>query len=134
MAYITIDYYKSDYLGIDPADDTELKRYITRASDYIDLLTDQAIDDPDDLTTAQQKAVKKATAAITEYFVENPDIMNISGGGSESIGSWSSSGAVSSSGKIKTIGKIGMQWLKSSGLIDRTCRKTLSVYYDPYIQ
>ena len=127
MAYITLDYYKTDYLGIDPSDDTQLMRYIARATDYVDLLTDQNIVDFDDLEAYQQKAVKKATAAITEYFVENGDVFSESGSSSESIGSWSKSGG---SGESKTISKVGMAWLSSCGLIDRAVRLTREVYSD----
>lgn len=121
MAYITLDYYKTDYLGIDPADDTELLRYIARATDYIDLLTDQNIV-VEDLTEAELNAVKKATAGIVEYYVENGDVLNNSGAGSESIGAWSSSVG------WKTISKIALQWLKTAGLIDRSCKVSGRIY------
>ena len=120
MAYIDLDYYKTDYVGNDPDDDTELSRYIARASDMVDILTDNNISDIDDLTTLQQKCVKKATAAFAEYFVENGDVFSEQASGSESIGSWSQSGA--SGEKPKMLSKVGLSWLYQSGLVDDSVR------------
>jgi len=120
MAYIALEYYKTDYVGNDPGDNTELNRYIARASDIIDILTDDNISSIESLTVFQQKCVKKATAAFTEYFVENGDVFSEQASGSESIGSWSQSGA--SGEKSKMLSKVGLSWLYKSGLVDDSVR------------
>ena len=116
MAYITLDYYKTDYVGNDPDDDAALLRNIARASDMVDLMTDQAFSDITTLETYQQKCVKKATAAFTEYFIENGDVFNEESTASESIGSWSRSSGGSGSNMVS---KVGIEWLKQSALMNQ---------------
>lgn len=115
MSYIDKIYYKTTYLGIDPGDDTELDRYIARASDMVDLLTDGKAADYDNLYTWQQSAIQKATAAITEYFVENGDTWNESGATSESTGGWSWSGR--GSGGERVLPKNGIAFLEQADLM-----------------
>jgi len=89
MAYITIDYYKTTYLGNDPGDDTELARLIARAADLVDVMTDNKAQDYDNLPAYQQTAIQKATAYQVEYLVENGDIWADNLTTSEKIGQWS---------------------------------------------
>lgn len=88
MAYITLSYYKTDYLGVDPSDDTALTRAIARASDDVDMQTGYGIVLAD-LDAAQLAMVQKATAAQAEFYVQNGDTYN-SGeqAGSENIGAY----------------------------------------------
>jgi hypothetical protein len=104
MVYITISYYKTDYLGTDPGDDTVLTRLIARASDMVDLLTARKAQQYDDLYAWQQTAIQKSTAAITEYYVENGDTFNEDNVSSESTGGWSVSLAGGSSKKLPDMG------------------------------
>ena len=113
MSYIDLAYYKTDYLGIDPGDDTELTRYIVRASDFVDLLTGNTITDIDDLYTIQIKCIKKATAAFTEFFVVNGDVFSEHSSGSEKIGQWSVS---NSAAKKEIMSSTGIGWISESGL------------------
>lgn len=97
MAYITLAYYKTDYLGVDPQNDTELTRVIARASDDVDMQTGYGIV-LDDLDAAQLAIVQKATAAQAEFYVQNGDTYNeAAGSGSERIGAYSKSGSSSGS-------------------------------------
>ena len=114
MGYITLDYYKTDYLGIDPDDDTELARYIARASDFVDLLTGNRITDLTTYPALIQKCIKKATASFTEYFVVNGDVFSEDQASSEKIGQWSVS---SGKAKKELLSSTGMSWLATSGLM-----------------
>lgn len=70
MSYITIEYYRAEYIGEEVTDDVTLQKYINRASDVIDILTKHriAIVGLDKLPTFTQTQVKKATAAQAEYY------------------------------------------------------------------
>lgn len=122
MAYITLDYYKTDYLGVDPGDDTELSRAIARASDDVDMQTMHGIVLAD-LTTEQLAMVQKATAAQAEYYVKNGDTYNEgASAGSERIGSYSRGGAASSSGGATVFAPRALGYLEQSGLMSRSIR------------
>lgn len=121
MAYITTSYYKTDYLGTDPGDDDTITRAILRASDLVDLLTDYCITDIDDLYTWQQTAIKKASAAITEYFIENGDTFNEDSVASESTGGWSVSLA---NGGSKVLPSMGIAFLEQADLMRANVRVT----------
>lgn len=130
MAYIDLVYYKTTFSGrIDGLTDDEITRFISRASDNIDLITDFAISDFNLLTEYQKNCVKKSTAYFTEFFVENGDVFNEAEGGSESIGSWSSSGG---SGKPQICSEAGMVWIKKSGLINSNVRVGGHLYAEEY--
>jgi hypothetical protein len=70
MPYITIEYYRTDYIGEEVADDSTLQKYINQASDIIDSLTKYriAMVGLDKLPVFVQNQVKKATAAQAEYY------------------------------------------------------------------
>ena len=121
MPYITLDYYKTTYLGIDPQDDTALSRAIARASDDIDMHTGFGIALAD-LDEAQLDQVQRATAAQAEFYVQNGDTYNeAAAGGSERIGSYSTSGAAarSSGGGLSSR---AVRYLEQSGLMYRGAR------------
>ncbi len=122
MAYITLDYYKTDYLGVDPGDDTELSRAIARASDDVDMQTMHSIVLAD-LTAEQLAMVQKATAAQAEFYVQNGDTYNEgASAGSERIGSYSRGGAASSSGSAPVFAPRARGYLEQSGLMSRSIR------------
>lgn len=118
MSYIDLDYYKTTFVGNDPGDDTELTRYISRASDMIDLYTDFKAQDFDNLETYQQTAIKQATAYQTEYLVENGDVWTESGSAtSEKVGSWSVNKAAGTSGKAQQFSPVAKSYLMQSDLM-----------------
>lgn len=69
MAYITPEYYTDEYKGADAGED--LGRYIQRASDMIDQVTNYSLAGVEFERLAQfiQDQVKKATAAQVEFYV-----------------------------------------------------------------
>lgn len=123
MPYITLAYYKTDYLGVDPQDDTALARAIARASDDVDMQTMHGIVLAN-LDAAQLALVQKATAAQAEYYVQNGDTYNEAGGsGSERIGSYSRGGSSGSSGsRGQSFAPRAMAYLEQSGLMYRGAR------------
>lgn len=67
MGYITPEYYNDEYKGLNAGN--ELEKYIERASDLIDQVTNYKIKDFESLHEFIQKQVKKATAAQVEFYV-----------------------------------------------------------------
>jgi hypothetical protein len=92
MPYITTSYYKTEYKGIPIEDTQELDRYILRASDVIDKLTAYRIAKGEvDLESSHpfiKTQVQKATAAMTEFYVENGYSTNQNFAQSVGIGSF----------------------------------------------
>lgn len=122
MAYITLSYYKTDYLGVDPSDDTALTRAIARASDDVDMQTGYGIV-LDDLDAAQLAMVQKATAAQAEFYVQNGDTYNEAGQVSgERIGSYSRSGGAAASKSQSSLCPRARAYLEQSGLMSRGIR------------
>ncbi|NTU28272.1 hypothetical protein HPX95_19235 [Bacillus tequilensis] len=74
MGYIDIDYYRKTYVGESEENDEVLNKYIRRASDLIDQLTNFRIKNGAINLAANSfidENVKKATAAQVEYYVLN---------------------------------------------------------------
>jgi len=69
MAYIDVTYYRDVFKGIDAGE--ELERYIERASDLVNQITNYKIRDFEALPPFIQEQVKKATAAQVEFYVLN---------------------------------------------------------------
>ena len=67
MAYIDAIYYRDVFKGADAGE--ELERYIERASDLVDQITNYKIRDFEALPPFIQEQVKKATAAQVEFYV-----------------------------------------------------------------
>lgn len=98
--YITVDYYRNDYMGTPVADDTELNRLIRRASDAIDSITHYRMVSYgfSKFSPFIQEQVKKATAAQVEFLAVNGDLAGsvVEGGGAGfTIGKYSESGQAS---------------------------------------
>ncbi|WP_017728500.1 hypothetical protein [Halalkalibacterium ligniniphilum] len=70
MPYITAEYYKYEYMGVEVSEN-DLTRFIQRASDVIDQVTNYAIDDFENLHPFVQGQVMKATAAQVEFYQLN---------------------------------------------------------------
>jgi hypothetical protein len=88
MAHISAAYYIDEYIGESAGD--QFPRYAARASDDIDLTVGEPLS-IEALPEAQQRLVKKATAAQVEWYVINGDTYNEATSGVESIGSFSRS-------------------------------------------
>lgn len=69
MGYITPEYYTTDYKGLDAGD--ELEKFILRASDAIDQVTDYKLKQKpfEEWPIFLQEQVKKATATQVEFYV-----------------------------------------------------------------
>ena len=67
MPYITADYYSDVYIGV-VVSESDLPRYIKRASSVIDQVTNYAIKDLETLHPFVQKQVMEATAAQVEFY------------------------------------------------------------------
>lgn len=67
MGYITPEYYNNDYKGTDAGN--ELEKYIERASDLIDQVTNYKIKDIESIHEFIQKQVRKAVASQVEFYV-----------------------------------------------------------------
>lgn len=101
--YITLEYYRNDYMGVPVADDTELTRLIKRASEAIDVLTHYRIPSYgfDKLPPFIQEQIKKATAAQVEFLNQNGELAGsvVEGsGGGFTIGKFSESAPSGSAG------------------------------------
>lgn len=127
MAYITPEYYIDEYKGADAGD--ELERYIQRASDMIDQVTNYALAGVEFERLAQfiQDQVKKATAAQVEFYVvqggpEEADAGTHDAGqvrvGSFSYGGRGSGGGASSAGTSR-ISPTALGFLEPTGLLYR---------------
>ncbi|MEC1351691.1 head-tail connector protein [Bacillus licheniformis] len=104
MPYITPDYYKNVYKGAQAPSDTDLERYIERASDVIDEVTEYKLYGgkfealPEGFV---KDLVRKATAAQVEFYVIKGGDAAVNAGeasgmNSVSVGSFSYSGGGSS--------------------------------------
>ncbi len=98
--YITVEYYRNEYMGTPVADDTELLRLIRRASDAIDSITHYRIVNYgfSKFPPFIQTQIKKATAAQVEFYSVNGELAGnvVEGGGAGfSIGNYSEQGQTS---------------------------------------
>ena len=92
MSYADLDYYKNTYLGEDPGDDTELQKWLNRATDDIDIAYGGSFDE-DDYHSTQWAALQNACSAQAEFYVMNGDTYNTDGiVQSASVGKFSYSG------------------------------------------
>lgn len=100
--YITLDYYRTEYMGVPVADDTELTRLIKRASEAIDVITHYRIVNYgfDKFPLFIQSQIKKATAAQVEFLNQNGELAGtvVEGSGGFTIGKFSESAPSGASG------------------------------------
>lgn len=111
MAYADLTYYKTTYGGRSVVD-AETTKWLDRAADDIDNMTDHRIVEAD-LSPWQLVQLKKANCAQAEYYVINGDTYNSDTMQSAVIGKFSYSGG--SSGR-RTMSPRAMQYLLSTGL------------------
>lgn len=98
MAYIDLEYYREEYVGLEVADDATLTRLINRASRDIDLLTQGRIGELSEQPALVQKNVKLATASQVEFLLLNGETASTvsQGSGKFKLGSYSSYGTETS--------------------------------------
>lgn len=98
MAYIDLEYYREDYVGLEVADDATLTRLINRASRDIDLITQNRIGELSEQPALVQKNVKLATASQVEFLLLNGETASTvsQGSGKFKLGQYSSYGSESS--------------------------------------
>lgn len=127
-AYIDVEYYEKDYMGIE-VDSEELPRYIKRASDVIDQVTQYKINHIgfDNLSPFVQEQVKKATAAQVEFFEIEGGTEVSSGLSAQRAGIGNFNYTEPSSGsesENRTVSALVIEHLKITGLLYsglRTC-------------
>lgn len=128
MAYITPEYYTDEYKGANAED--ELERYIQRASDLIDQVTNYTLHGVEFERLAQfiQDQVKKATAAQVEFYVVQGGVEEVDAGtadagqvrvGSFSYGGGASKGGAGSRGKSARVSPTALGFLEPTGLLYR---------------
>ena len=105
--YITVEYYRNEYMGTPVADDTELLRLIRRASDAIDSITHYRIVSYgfSKFPPFIQEQIKKATASQVEFYSVNGELAGSvveGGGGGFSIGNYSESGQASATPSVSS--------------------------------
>ena len=112
--YADLDYYRDTYIGETVSDDTTLTKYLTRASQDLDIATLNRIY-TDDMGEEQLEILKNATCAQAEFYAQNgtADL-----GGSVSLGSFSGSdgGSATSGGMCSR----AVRFLALSGLLNRS--------------
>ena len=98
MAYIDLEYYREEYVGLEVADDATLTRLINRASRDIDLITQGRIGELSEQPVLVQKNVKLATASQVEFLLLNGETASTVSQGSSKfrLGSYSSYGSETS--------------------------------------
>ena len=125
MLYIDTDYYTNVYMGEPAPSTTDLDKYITRASDLIDMLTGYRIqcNGFDNLPIFTQGLIKKATAAQVEYYVLKGGTAEIDAGtsgdyDSVTVGSFSySKGSSSNSRDLDRVSPTTLDYLRNTGLL-----------------
>jgi hypothetical protein len=120
MAYATLTYYKSTYLGA-TATDAEITKQLDRASDVIDITTGYGIVTAD-LTEFQTGLLQKACCAQAESFILDGDDGDLS---SASIGKFS----YSTTAKKAITTTRCTQFLEQAGLMNRAIPRAGSNYY-----
>lgn len=128
MPYITADYYENEFKGVMPLNPEDLDKYISRASDVIDMLTGYRLVtakvdiDSDKFSPFIRDQVKKATAYQVQYFVLQGGDTDVMSGNTDvssaSIGSFSYSDG-SSSGLLSMSNPATLQMLVPTGLLYR---------------
>lgn len=130
MPYITPEYYNDVYKGAAAPDSADLERYIERASDIIDQVTNFQLygKDINSLPPLFRDLIMKATAAQVEFYVMKGGDAAVNAGtdgmNSVSVGSFSySTGGSSSNGSSGTqsarVSPSVLSFLAPTGLLYR---------------
>lgn len=132
MPYITPEYYNNVYKGAAAPDSADLERYIERASDIIDQVTNFQLygKDINGLPPFFRDLIMKATAAQVEFYVMKggdaavnagtDDMNSVSVGSfSYSTGGGSSSNGGSSGARSARVSPSVLSFLEPTGLLYR---------------
>ena len=115
--YITKEYYRNTYYGVPESDDLTLDRYITRASDKIDIITRYKIKDFNTLSLFIQNAVMKATAAQVEMYVVQGGPENQGDAQSVKIGNFQYTEGGKDNTTRKDVSDDAIDYLRMTGLL-----------------
>ena len=116
MSYADKTFYRSTYIGRAITSDTELEKWLSRASDDLDIFTFGSIV-VDDLEPAQLDALQKACCAQAENYVINGD--EIDRAKSVSLGAFSMTEDTSEGGGQGVLCERAERYLSLSGLLFR---------------
>lgn len=124
MPYIDKDYYENDYKGMPITDNSIFDRYVRRASETIDSVTNYKLNSVgfESLAPFIQEQVKKATAAQIEYLLVSGQgaAMGAGGFGQVSVGNFSygdKPGATSENRYEKMTSGAVLSYLEPTGLL-----------------
>ncbi|NIK12869.1 hypothetical protein [Alkalibacillus almallahensis] len=135
MPYIDKPYYDEDYLGLEIDDEQTFNRYVKRASDMIDQVTNFKINRAgfDKLPDFIQGQVKKAIAAQVEFYQINDGPESLDAGEDFSnyqIGNFSfSKGGRSESKQAERVSPAAIDYLRTTGLLHSGLGVVEHVYY-----
>ena len=116
MSYADKTFYRSTYIGRAITSDTELEKWLSRASDDINIFTFGSIV-VDDIEPAQLDALQKACCAQAENYVINGD--EIDRAKSVSLGAFSMSEDTTEGGGQGVLCERAERYLSLSGLLFR---------------
>ena len=119
MAYTTLTFYKTVWQGFSNSD-TETQKYIDRAADDIDIMTNLSIE-VSLLTAKQLEFLQKANCAQAESYIKGSDDYD-----SLSIGSFSISGNKESNDNLC---KEALKYLNAAGLFFSGVKTRCSRYH-----
>ena len=116
MSYADKTYYRNTYIGRACTVDATLEKWLSRASDDLDIFTYNGID-TDALSADQLTALQKACCAQAEHYVIDGD--EIDSTESFSLGSFSIESTGSSGGGAGVLCERAERYLSLSGLLYR---------------
>ncbi|HEO2443792.1 TPA: hypothetical protein VAP34_001993 [Streptococcus agalactiae] len=127
MPYITPEYYNNVYIGAAAPDSSELEKYINRATDIIDQVTNYKLygQKLEKFPPLIQDLIMKATAAQVEFYVMKGGDAAINAGSDEmdsvSVGSFSYSkgGNGSEGNQAARVSPSVLSYLAHTGLLYR---------------
>jgi len=117
IGFIDLDYYRDIYHGIDDTDDN-LTRAIIRATDDINAKTMWAIDDISTYSVFIRNLLYKATAAQTEWYINNGDAYNFGEMEDVTVGKFSYTGKIKGSSR-NVLCQRAQMYLSQTGLVFR---------------
>ena len=117
IGFIDLDYYRDIYHGVDDTDDN-LTRAIIRATDDIKAKTMWAIDDISTYSVFIRNLLYKATAAQTEWYINNGDAYNFGEMEDVTISKFSYTGKIKGSSR-NVLCQRAQMYLSQAGLVFR---------------
>lgn len=115
--YITKEYYRDDYKGVPVDDDDALERFISRASDKVDVITNYNIKDLESMAPHIINGVKRATAAQVELYAVSGGIENVGSVTSVKIGNFQYTEGQEQQQARSDISRDAIDYLRTTGLL-----------------